>query len=325
MSPREQAVRFGPWRSLAGVVTHPAEEGDAGAASEKPAVLFLNAGLLHHIGPHRLHVQMARRLAALGHRCLRFDLSGLGDSGPRRDTMGQLESTVAETREAMDLLERQHGHGAFVLFGLCAGADQAVRTALEDERVTGAVLVDGYAYRTRGHMLHHYAQRLLRLRSWWNLLSLRHPGYGRVAARLRHRLEHQTPEPVDAPDEHGAVEATPVETGAGEAASNGAAPRGPRPGVYIKPPREVAEARFRALLQRGCHLCCVYTPSRHFNHKDQWQEMFPSLARNAALRVDFLEHSNHVFTLRASQQALADAVEDWLGAARFPAPATAPR
>ena len=61
------------------------------------------------------------------------------------------------------------------------GADQAVRTALEDERVTGIVLVDGYAYRTRRFLLQHYSGRVMRPSSWWNILSLQHPGYARLA------------------------------------------------------------------------------------------------------------------------------------------------
>jgi len=157
---RERALTFGAWRSLVGVVTEPP---DGTAFAEAPAVLFLNAGLLHHVGPSRLHVNLARRLARAGLLSMRFDLSGIGDSGPRQDRMGRDESMVSETQEAMDTLAASHGIGRFVLFGICTGADQAVKVALADPRVVGAVLVDGYAYQTSGHFLHYYLGRLLHL------------------------------------------------------------------------------------------------------------------------------------------------------------------
>lgn len=285
----EHAVRLGPWGSSAGVVT--LAEGATGG-HPAPAVLFLNAGLLRHAGPHRLHVQLARRLARAGRSSLRFDLSGIGDSGSRQDRLGREESVVRETRDAMDFMERSYGARSFVLFGLCAGADQAVRTALDDERVVGLVLVDGYAYRTRRFQLRHYAARLLRPRSWWNVLSIRHPAFTRMARRLR------------GPDGAGTSQPPP----------------GARPGVYNRPPRDVAESRLRALVQRGCRLCVAYTPSRHFNGPTQFGEMFPSLAGSDRVRVEYFEHANHLFTLLASQAALIERVEAWMAALR-PAPA----
>jgi hypothetical protein len=282
---KEQVLRFGQWRSLVGVLTEP-RAGTANA--DAPVVLFLNAGLLHHIGPHRLHVQLARRLARAGVQSLRFDLSGIGDSGPREDRMGRGESMVRETQDAMDTLAAAHGARRFVLFGICTGADQAVRVALADERVAGAVLVDGYAYQTTGHVLRYYFGRGLRPRSWWNVLSLRHPAFRRYASRLRGK---------------------PARSHAGDASG------GPRPGIYLRPPRAEAEARIGALAARGCRLCVVFTPTTTVSHAAQFGEMFPSLRRHTAIRIVFLKHANHVFTLLASQAAVMDAVEAWIGEA----------
>jgi hypothetical protein len=52
------------------------------AAQTPPAVMFvlLNAGAVHRQGPFRLYVHLARRLAALGFSCVRFDQPGIGDS-----------------------------------------------------------------------------------------------------------------------------------------------------------------------------------------------------------------------------------------------------
>lgn len=277
---REAPLRFGSWRSLVGVLT----EGAEGAVrADAPAVLFLNAGLLHHVGPSRLYVHLARRLSGAGVHSLRFDLSGIGDSGPRQDRMGRDESMVSETQEAMDSLTASHGVERFVLFGICTGADQAVRVALADERVVGAVLVDGYAYQTPFHVVRYYLTRLLRPHSWWNVVSLHHPAF------------HARP--------------TRGHAGSASAPDAGAFPR---PGIYVRPPRAEAESRLRTLAERGCRLCFVYTPTTRFSDASQLGEMFPSLKKHPAIRVEYLKGSNHVFTLLASQEALMRAVESWL-------------
>ena len=59
---------------LFGIVSEPQHETNA------PAILLPNAGATHHAGPNRLYVFLARALSRAGFRCIRFDLSGLGDS-----------------------------------------------------------------------------------------------------------------------------------------------------------------------------------------------------------------------------------------------------
>lgn len=280
---RESALHFGRWRTLAGVVT----EGDG--TRDVPAVLFLNSGLLHKVGPNRLHVNLARRLAGAGVVSLRFDLSGIGDSGPRRDGMGRDESMVSETQEAMDSLSASHGIDRFVLFGICTGADQAVRAALADPRVVGAVLVDGYAYQTLPHVLRYYSARLTRPHSLWNVISLQHPAF-HPAAPTRRGAENGSPD---------------------DAADAGPLPA-PRPGIYVRPPRAEAESRLRTLADRGCRLCVVYTPTTRLSSAAQFGEMFPSLRGHREIHVAYLRGSNHVFTLLASQQVLMRTVESWL-------------
>jgi pimeloyl-ACP methyl ester carboxylesterase len=291
---RETALRFGASRTLAGVLT----EGEA--SIDGPAVLFLNAGLLHHVGPNRLYVSLARRLAKAGLRSLRFDLSGIGDSGPRQNDLGRDESMISETQEAMDALATAYGVDRFVLFGICSGSDQAVRVALADARVVGAVLVDGYAYQTVPHVLRYYLARLARPHSWWNVLSLQHPAFHRQAG---HRPPGHRP-PARAAGAAARAPSAPED----DAPAEGVA----RPGIYVRPPRAEAEARLRALVDRGCRLCVAFTPTTRVSSASQFGEMFPSLRRHPAIRVTFLKGSNHVFTLLASQQALMRAVESWM-------------
>ena len=65
--PDEMVVRFGDAESLVGIVTLPS------APTNSTAVVLLNAGVIHRVGPHRMNVQLARRLAARGFTALRFD------------------------------------------------------------------------------------------------------------------------------------------------------------------------------------------------------------------------------------------------------------
>ena len=147
----ETAHRFG--EGLVGVVTRPS------ADTAKVGVLLLNAGLTRHTGPFRVHVELARALAARGFAVLRFDQSGLGDSALPGKASG--ERRHRETDAAMRLLAQEAGVERFVLCGLCSGADDAFHVGAADPRVAGAILLDGVAYPTPGFWLRHALPRLL--------------------------------------------------------------------------------------------------------------------------------------------------------------------
>lgn len=147
----ETAHRFGD--GLAGVITRPQQ------APSNVGVLLLNAGLTRHTGPFRVHVDLARALAAQGFPVLRFDQSGLGDSALPGKASG--ERRHRETDAAMRLLAQETGVERFVLCGLCSGADDAFHVGAADPRVAGAILLDGVAYPTAGFWLRHAVPRLL--------------------------------------------------------------------------------------------------------------------------------------------------------------------
>jgi alpha-beta hydrolase superfamily lysophospholipase len=149
---REEPVVFGEAPRLFGILTEPqigvgAGAGAVGAApvSGRPAVLMLNVGTNHRVGPNRLYVKMARTWAAMGHAVLRFDLAGIGDS---RAAEGYAQSrlyskdAIADVQSAMAFLERSRRIDRFVLVGLCSGAYVAFHTALADPRVVGEVLIN---------------------------------------------------------------------------------------------------------------------------------------------------------------------------------------
>jgi len=163
----EQAFRFGSARHLVGVVGLPA------VIDHGVGVIFLNAGMVYRIGPFRLHVDLSRRLNALGYPTLRFDLSTIGDSGASGQRLSRPEQVVADVRDAMELLQQQSGCARFVLFGLCSGAQNAHSAAYADPRVAGAFFLDGYGHRTFGQRVRHYLPRLLSLSSWRNRFARR--------------------------------------------------------------------------------------------------------------------------------------------------------
>jgi hypothetical protein len=93
---KESAAVFGRDRSLIGVLS---ERGTTGLNEDsKTGVLLLSSGLDHHVGPNRVYVKLARRLADNGMPVFRFGFSGIGDSGPRKDKLPAAESVIDETR-----------------------------------------------------------------------------------------------------------------------------------------------------------------------------------------------------------------------------------
>jgi pimeloyl-ACP methyl ester carboxylesterase len=136
---KEHALLFGKSRSLVGILT---ESNGQNNSKRLPAVIILNSGLVHHIGPNRLSVKLARCLAESGFVVFRIDFSGIGDSPASSENMPILERWIKETRAAMDLVAELRGIDRFILLGNCSGAGISFLTAKTDARVAGAVLIN---------------------------------------------------------------------------------------------------------------------------------------------------------------------------------------
>jgi dienelactone hydrolase len=150
---KESCLQFGPDRRLAGVVTEP-------SGAPQRGLILINAGLVPKFGPYRLYTQLARRVAEGGVVTLRFDLGGVGDSLQEASARPLAARTNLEIRAAIDQLCERHALKDVALGGLCSGAEDAFRSAAEDERVTRVVLMDPFAYRTRGWGVRHVAHRV---------------------------------------------------------------------------------------------------------------------------------------------------------------------
>lgn len=270
----EHAVLFGSSKSLVGVISE-------STAGDKPNVILLNAGLLHRIGPNRTYVTLLRRLCEQGYTGLRFDLSGIGDSPAATDGLPESESRIRDIREAMDMMAQRTGESRFVLGGLCNGAVSTFATAIEDPRVVGMILLDAFPYRTLGHYLRHYRNRLFRAQSWVNLVALKHP----LTAWLR-----RTRDPEPSRD------------------------------TSIFPPPPVVDAAYRKLLDRGVQSLEVYFGEIPFNDRRQLAEMFPSIADDPNVTLEHLRHINHLIVLQKHQEEVIGCIERWMASVDWPAP-----
>ena len=142
----------------------------------------------------------------------------------------------------------------------------------------GAVMLDGYTYRTAKFHFYRYFTRIFRLESWRVLI------FDIVIRRGLERL------------------------------FGSRAPKEKQLGFVIDvPPREVAEANLQDLLARGVRLLFVYTHAvyKTYNHDKQFYGMFPSIEPTGATQVEFWPDSDHVFSMIEHQERLIRTVTSW--------------
>jgi len=190
---KECALLFGKSRSLVGIMTCPTGEVPD---SDRPALIMLNAGLVHRVGPNRLHVTMARRMAERGFVAVRFDFSGIGESLPRFDGVPYPQSAVLEVQEVMDAVSEITGARRFCLMGLSSGALVSLETALADPRVAGTVIVNPHGFwdspEWGAHVENLSVGRIYRRNAWrlesWRRLITGKTNYRRLAETLWYRV-----------------------------------------------------------------------------------------------------------------------------------------
>lgn len=271
---RDEVLQMGPAQQLVGIVS-PGRHAEPGS---RPGVILLNAGVLHRVGPHRLHVRLARELAAAGFTTLRLDLGGVGDSVSASDATTFRETAVADTQMAMARLAEQYGLRSFVVVGLCAGADNALATALADDRVRGIVVIDPPTYATRAAKLRVVTTRIAEEGPLdalkWGLGVIRRAGREQLA-----RVSAPPSEPV----------ADGRET----------------------PPLAVYAAQMLRVRARGAAIFAVFSGAHRerYNHVDQIFEAIPALRGQIAHA--YFPEANHTFTELAAQSALVAAVLRW--------------
>jgi dienelactone hydrolase family protein len=276
----EKAFSFGQHNSMVGILNEPGTT----EQNKQPAVIILNAGLVHHAGPHRMTVEMARTIAAQGYMTFRFDLSTIGDSAARKSRLSYEERAVDETKEAMDFLSSLSGSNKFIIIGLCTGADNAHRVAVADKRVVGCVFLDGYSYPTPRFYLYKilpkaykFTQKIISLEKWVGLTK-------KIFKKLTTRNNTDTGENV------GDV-------------------------VYWKlPPKEQAAKEYTELINRNVCLYFVFTEEQilSFNYTNQIRDSFKTLDFGNLLSVDLFALSDHTYTYLSQRELLFSGIKNWL-------------
>lgn len=297
----EIACVFGSQCQLTGVYTAP-----SGAHEDQPCAVYLTADLLHHIGPSRLHVELARHLASQGIAGLRFDLSGAGDSEPGSLAGNFRERSIREVREAMDYLQAHHGQQRFVLVGLSSGADDALATAQQDPRVAGAVLLNGYAY-PAGHFRFYRTLKLfLRRLLMWQALR------NRVTGSLQRLM----------PESRTALVGEAVSADADAAALSGQERMrvvGHDDNSRDIPPQEETARVLERLCQAEADLLFVYTGSEHdtYAYEGQLGAMFPGLRDNPHLSERYIQEADHTLVLKDDRAKVIGWIGEWFRQAAF--------
>lgn len=169
------------------------------------AIVLVNAGSIHRVGPNRLYVTVARDLAARGDLVLRLDVSGIGDSRPR----GRQPDNVVYSPHAVDDVGvavawcRRQGASRVVVAGLCSGAYHAFKAAVAGHPIDVVVPINPLTFFWKPGMpldfaafkdAARYQKSVTSAKSWKKLLSgkvnLRRV-VGVVATRARSMLEHR--------------------------------------------------------------------------------------------------------------------------------------
>ena len=265
----ETPLVFGDDDNLVGVAQLPP------APSSRCGVLLLTPGMLHHVGPYRLHVRLARELATLGIPSLRYDLSGIGESLAVGQAGSSLERAASEASQAMDRMQSEYAIETFVLFGICSGADDGLYIGQHDDRVVGLAMLDGCGYRTPRYHWHratrHLWPRLTNREKWADFLT-----------RGRTPPIAQSLQPGD--------------------------------DIREFPDRDEAERQIAALSKRGVRMRFLYTGgvAEYYNYTDQFTEMFPALLGDPHISTRFFPEMDHLAMLDEDRRVLLEDVTQWL-------------
>lgn len=282
---REEALVIGPRGALLGVLTRP----NGPADPSRPVVIAVNAGLVHRVGPQRMHVTLLRRLASQGFTSLRFDFSGIGDSLPRADLLPYTRSTLEELREAMDAVTERTGLARFCVAGLSSGALVAMASASADTRVACVCMLNPHGFGASSvwgehveaiHTHRVYLSNLASLASWRKLLTGR-TDYRRLLRTLRYRFGLGLAQDAAATELAATVQ-------------------GARP-------------QLMAFFQRGLPTLMVFS-QRDRSLQNLEEILGPGWRRRLGTQVKLIEipEANHTFASPRHLQQALQAIEGWL-------------
>lgn len=272
----ERSIAFGEKDGLIGTICRPS--GQMSGPNGLGVILF-NAGVIHRIGPHRLNVRLARKLAEQGIPSIRFDLAGLGDSARPSGNHSFEAQAVSDLRSAMDALTSAAQTRRFALLGLCSGAVHGYATSFADDRVVGLLMFDNFRYPTLKARLNLYAMRvrehgLPRAVSGWVLRK--------ISTAFRHSGKS-----ADQVENVSFISTGPTKT-------------------------EFAGG-LKTLLDRGVRIGLIYTGEgfESYNYERQFGDAFDGLGVTDRVTADFLPELDHAATSIAAQADLVLRIRRW--------------
>ncbi|MDH3710999.1 MAG: alpha/beta hydrolase [Cyclobacteriaceae bacterium] len=274
---KEQACQFGEQRRLSGIVTLPEDD------KSRVGLILISAGLTAKVGPYRLYTELARDVAKTGICTLRFDLGGIGNSEQIYAGYPLKVRTQLDITEAADYLESAYGITNLVVGGLCSGAEDALRYAYDDSRVSGVILLDGHGYSSSDKKSKPLNGRTI-IR-WIGSLLKKLDLYKYVMGSA----EESSLEGVQ--------------------------------GLVDYQQMELVESThiLNTLIARPAELLYVYT--RRFRHsltrKEQFAQMFPQVNFKDQVTVSCLPHMEHTQVFEEDRRELVDTISQWLSS-RFP-------
>jgi len=269
---KERIQNFGNETPLLGIVTEP---DPAQRIADAPWIVILNAGLLHHVGPYRLHVELAKRMAAEGYPVLRFDLAGIGDSAARAGGKSNEETVLGNIRDATDHLAQHFDARRFVLMGLCSGAKNSHNAAVADPRIKAIALLDGFAFKTRAYYFWYYARRVFQLGRWRNFVRLRWQRWLGKSSDTSSDGSNQWRLPL--------------------------------------PSKSGYAAGLKTLIERDQKMLYIYTGGTGgYSYRNQFRDAFRSIDFRDTLQLEFFEKADHTFTVMRDRDRMKQLLIGWL-------------
>lgn len=278
---REKTLMFGPQRNLTGIVSLPQQETEG-----LPAVIFLNAGFVHQVGPFRLGVDLCRCLSENGFTAFRFDLSGIGDStqSTKKDSPDNL--MINDVQCAMDLLQKKYFIEKFIIAGLCTGADNAHKVTVRDHRIAGIVMIDGYAYPTSQFKLN---KSLSRSRHYISVLSNPKKLTKSVTKKYQNLVKQET-----SPDLEKASDEKFIP-------------------VWYLPPYTQSLQEIEDFVKRNIKMLMIFTGSNvdAYNYVGQARDMYEPIEFGDNLHEVLNSESDHTFSRIEKRKEVINQIVSW--------------
>jgi pimeloyl-ACP methyl ester carboxylesterase len=273
----EEPLQFGQGGRLFGILTLPSMP--PRNAQELPVFVILSAGLLHRVGPYRLHVRLGRELAQMGFSSLRVDLAGTGDSPPRPGLTYQ-QSVAADFEEILGVLESRLGRLPLVLAGLCSGADNAMRLTLKEPRVVGMVLLDPICFPDHGFRA--------------RVVVARYTNPARYVAWLKRRVKALTRPRGKKEEDDKAADALSLRD---------------------LPTREQLRAAFESIREREGRVLSIFTHYAlgYYNQRGQLGRFLGVNGYQQFCTELFWPQVHHTYTLEVHRRRLIEEIKTWAG------------